>query len=120
VFENSLFTTKVIDIQKLLSVVERAFVMSFCFAFSHMLTDRKKAVPFQEFVKERRTIAVWLFSLILITIIIFDVIKRVQFQKEISWSKEIFYGSQIACLMTLLMLLLSGSIRFKRRQEDLG
>lgn len=119
-FESSFFTTAVIDSHELFSLVEKAFVMSYCFALSHMLTDRRKAVPFQDFKKERRTIAVWLFSLILGTIIIFGIIKRVQFHKEIIWAKEFYYGAQISCLMTFLMLLLSGSFRFKRHKEDCG
>jgi len=94
--------------------------MSFCFVLSNTLTERKKAVPFQEFKKERRVIAAWLFSLILITIIIFDGIKVVQFHKEIIWAKELLSGSQVAFVVTFLMLLLSGSIRFRRKKEELN
>jgi len=118
--KNSLFTTKVIDIQKLLDVVEKAVVMSYCFALSHLLTERRKAVPFLEFKKERRTLAIWLFSLILGTIILFCIVKGVQFKHEINWSKEFLYGTQISCLLAFLMLLFSGSINFKRRKEELN
>ena len=117
--ESSLFTTGVIDPQKLLSLVEKSFVLSYCFAFSNILTDRKKAAPFSEFVIERRKLSIWLFSLIMISTIIFHIIKRVELHEEIIWSKNIFFSPVIAVSMTFIVLLFSGSFRFRLRKDEL-